>query len=179
MRNRSTLSSVAVLLLLLAACHGDSNKAPDPGSSAQSKTAAPVQRGPTPEALTAGMVEAVTVGKSSVPVDVKFDLTARPEVGQKLDIVIALMPKVAGSAAIQAAGSDGLQLAPGIGKFDLAAVEPTKAYRVTVAATPSAEGVQFLGLDVFLTHDATTEKRSFAVPVIVTTRDGDAPATVH
>ncbi len=162
-------------LVLLAGCHGDSNKAPDPNASSQPKVAAPVKRGPTQEELTAGMVEAVTLDKSTVPVDVKFDLAERPSVGQSLGIVIALMPKVAGAATVAVSGSDGLQLAPDSAKIDLPSVEPTQAYRITITATPTAEGVQLLGLNVTLTHDNTTESRSFSVPLIVAT--GDAAST--
>ena len=54
-------------VLLLAACHGDSSQAPQPKLARPAKTPAAVKRGPTPEELTAGMVEAVTLGKSSGP----------------------------------------------------------------------------------------------------------------
>jgi len=163
------------VLLLLAACHGDSNKGAESNASSRPKGTTPLRRGPTQEELTAGMVEAVTLGKSTVPVDVKFDLAERPAVGQSLDIVIALVPKVAGSAAVAVSGSDGLQLVPGSGKIDIPAIEPTQAYRMTITVTPTAEGVQLLGLNVTLTHDSMTESRSFSVPVIVAT--GDAAAS--
>jgi hypothetical protein len=163
-------------MLLLAACHGDSNQAPQVSVAQQAKTQAAVKHGPTPDELTTGMVEAVTLDKSAVPVDVKFDLPERPVMGHPLEIVIAVMPHVAGSAALQITGSDGLQLAPGVGTVQIPAVEPTQAYRVTIATTPTAEGVQLLGLSVSLTHDDTTETRSFSVPVIVA--PGDAAATI-
>ena len=162
-------------VLLLAACHGDSSQAPQPKLAAPAKAPAAVKRGPTPEELTAGMVEAATLGKSTVPVAVKFDLSERPAVGQPLEIVIAILPQIAGSVTLQVSGSDGLQLAPGVGAIQIPSVEPTQAYRVTVATTPTADGVQLLGLDVSVTHDDTTETRSFAVPVIVAA-SGEAAA---
>jgi hypothetical protein len=116
------------------------------------------------------MVEAVTIGKSTVPVALKFDLPGRPTVGQPLEIVIAILPQITGSATLQVTGSDGLQVAPGVGTIEIPSVEPTQAYRVSIATTPTAEGVQLLGLNVSVTHDDTTEVRSFLVPVIVSTR---------
>jgi len=167
MRKERILPLFAVLLL--AACHGDTHQAPQPKRAPQAKTPAAVKRGPTPEELTAGMVEAVTLDKSTVPVAVKFDLSERPLVGQPLEIVIAIMPQIAGSATLQVTGSDGLQLAPGVGTIQIPSVEPTQAYRVTIATTPTADGTQLLGLNVSLSHDDITETRSFSVPVIVAT----------
>jgi hypothetical protein len=153
---------------LLAACHGDSGQAlvVDP---AQNKSApAAVRRGPTPGELTAGMVEAATIGKSTVPVALKFDLSARPVVGQPLDVVVAVMPQIAAdSAVLLVTGSDGLQVAADGGSTDMPAVEPTQVYRHNIKMIPTAEGVQVLNVGVSLKHDEITETRAFALPVIV------------
>ena len=156
--------------LLLAACHGhDSNQAPETGvNKLPTKAPVPAKRGPTPEELTAGMVEAVAVGKSSVPVALKFDLPTRPEVGQPLEIVLGVLPQEpAGAASLKVNGSEALQPAPGNAVIEVGAVDPTEAYRVTVTVTPTAEGVQFLGVDVSLRRDDATDTRSFSIPIIV------------
>jgi hypothetical protein len=156
--------------LLLAGCHGsDPSESPVAGVN-KLPNKAPVQpkRGPTPEELTAGMVEAVGVGKSSVPVSLKFDLPTRPEVGQPLEIVLGLLPQEAAAAAsVKVTGSDGLRPAPGSEVVEVGAVDPAEAYRVTVTVTPTVEGVQFLAVDVSLSHDDVTDTRSFSLPVIV------------
>jgi hypothetical protein len=156
--------------LLLAGCHGsDSNQAPTTGVS-KLPTKAPVaaKTGPTPEELTAGMVEAVGVGKSSVPVALKFDLPTRPEVGQPLEIVLGVLPhEPASAASLKVSGSEGLQPAPGNTVVEVGAVDPAEAYRVTVMVTPTAEGVQFLAVEVGLKHDDVTDARSFSIPIIV------------
>jgi hypothetical protein len=154
-------------LLLLAACHGDSSQAPEPTLAAHSKKPAAVKRGPTPDELTAGMVEAVTIGKSTVPITVKFELHERPVVGRPLDVIIAVLPQVTGAATLQVTGSAGLQLAPGAETVKIPSIESAQAYRVTISTTPTADGVQGLGINVSVTHDDTTEARSFSVPVIV------------
>ena len=166
MRKGSILPLCAAALL--TACHGDSGQAPaaDPGQ--HKSAAAAVRRGPTPDELTAGMVEAVTVGKSTVPVALKFDLSSRPVVGQPLDVVLAVMPQIAAdSAVLLVTGSDGLKLAPDGGPVDMPSVEPTQVYRHSIKMIPTAEGVQLLDLEVSLKHDEITETRAFALPVIV------------
>jgi len=167
-------------VLLLAACHGsDSNQTPTAGPNKPAANApAQPKRGRTPEELTAGMVEAVSVGKSSVPVTLKFDIPTRPEIGQPLDIVLAVLPKeAAANASLTVKGSDGLQVGNGV--VEVGAVDPTEAYRTSVAVTPTTEGVQFLAVDVSLKHDDVTDTRSFSLPVIVQAPAEPASAAKH
>ncbi len=158
--------------LLLAACHGESNETPVAHAAPQLNGAQSVKRGPSPEELTAGMVEAVTMGKSAVPVAVKFDLPQKPVAGQPVDITIAVMPQVeADPATVVVAGSDALVLAPDSGPIEIPAVEPSQVYRHNIKLTPTTEGVQLLDLSVTLKHDEIVETREFAVPLIVAAAD--------
>ena len=153
---------------LLASCNNDSSHFSATTALPHPKLPAPAKSGPTAAELTAGMVEAVTIGKSTVPVAVKFDLAARPILGQPLDIAIALLPQIeANSAAVQVSGSEGLKLAPGDGSTQIPSVDPTQAYRLKLTVTPTADGVHLLNLSVSLNHDDIAETRTFAIPVIV------------
>lgn len=164
-----------VALLLLAGCHGDSGGAPAADVTPHAKRPPAVKRGPTPEELTAGMVEAVTMGKSTVPVTVKFDLPQKPTAGQPAEVTIAVMPQIeADPATLVVTGSDALVLAPGSGPIDIPAVEPTQVYRHNIQLTPTAEGVQLLALSVSLKHDEIIETRQFSVPIIVAPGDSAA-----
>jgi len=155
-------------VLLMAGCHGDSDSTAQATFSKPSKKGPPpVRRGPSPEELTAGMVEAVPLGKTTVPVGVKFDLPARPTVGRPIDVVIALLPQVIGSATLQVTATEGLQLAPEAATINIPSIEPTQAYRVSIATTPTHEGVEVLSVNVSVSHDDATEARTFSVPVIV------------
>jgi hypothetical protein len=166
-----TLALVAAVLL--AACHGEPKQAPA-AAPAPAAVAPVVKRGPTPEELTAGMVEAVTVGKSTAPVAVKFDLPQRPSVGKRFEIVIAVLPQIAASSAVvQVTGSDGLQLAPNVAPIELPALDPTQVYRLSIPVTPTADGVHLLGLSVSLKQDDFAESRSFSVPIIVAPGGGN------
>ena len=162
-----------VAAVLLAACHGESKQAPAV-TAAPAAVAPVVKRGPTPEELTAGMVEAVTIGKSTAAVAVKFDLPQRPSVGRRFDVVIAVLPQIAASSAmVQVVGSEGLQLAPNFAPIEIPSLDPTQVYRLSIPVTPTADGVHLLGLSVSLKQDDLAESRSFSVPIIVAPGGGD------
>jgi hypothetical protein len=172
-------SLLTSIVLMLAACHGDSGSTPATTATPHVKKAPTVKPGPTPQELTAGMVEAVALGKSSVPLSVKFDLPHRPTVGQPLDVVVALLPQAIGAASVAVTSSEGLQLAPEMRHIDIPAVEPSQAYRMTIPLTPTADGVQLLNLEISLSHDDSTDTRSFSVPVIVYSAADELAAAKH
>jgi hypothetical protein len=164
--------SVRVLLLsavaVLSACNKDSGS-PASTPAAQVRPKAPVvaKRGPTAAEQTAGMVEAATQGKSQVPVELKFDLSQKPKVGQTLEINLALISQISASpATIQVNPADGLSLAAGAAQFDIPAEEAGEVYRQTVNITPNAEGVLLVGVTVLLKHDEITDQRAFSIPII-------------
>jgi len=162
-----------VAAVLLAGCNGESKQAPAV-TVAPAAVAPPIKRGPTPEELTAGMVEAVTIGKSTAPVAVKFDLPQRPSVGKRFEIVIAVLPQIAASSAmVQVSSSEGLQLAPNTTPIEIPSLDPAQVYRLNIPLTPTADGVHLLGLSVSLKEDDVTESRSFSVPIIVASGGGD------
>jgi len=162
---------------LLAACQRQTAATPaaTPAVNAANTVAPPP--GPTAAEQTAGMVEAVTVGKSTVPVAVKFDLSARPTVGQPLQVSLAVLPRIGADPAVLAVDdSAALQLAPGSAPIEIPAVQPGQVYRQTVTVTPTVDGVLLLGVQVSLKHDEISETRTFSVPVIVAPATGAAPA---
>jgi hypothetical protein len=167
-------------VVLFAGCHGDTSAAPQVSSIPRVKAPPAAKRGPTPEELTAGMVEAVTMGKSTVPVAVKFDLPERPVVGQPAEVVVAVMPQISADMAVLTVKAPaGLPLADAAPPIEMPSVEPTQVYRHNVKIMPNTEGVQLLELDVAMKHDDVTETRVFAVPLIVSPAAAPAPATKH
>jgi hypothetical protein len=149
-----------------SACHKDS----PPPAAPKPHVSVPVaaKKGPSVAELTAGMVEAVSQGKSILPVELKFDLKQRPTPGQALDVDIAVIPRIDASAAdIQVTGGDGLTVAPGTNQFNLPVVESGQVYRQNVKVTPTTDGVLLLSLTITLKHDEMTESRAFSIPLIV------------
>jgi len=156
-------------MLAVAACNRDSasTAAPKPVSHIKPKAAAPAAPPATAAEQTAGMVEAAGQGKSSVPVELKFDIAQRPKVGQPLDIDLALIAQITASpATIQVSGADDVSVAPGTKQFDIASEEAGEVYRHTVNVTPNAEGVVLVSVTVLLKHDEVVDQRVFSIPII-------------
>jgi hypothetical protein len=154
--------------LLLAGCSQDSAPTPVVKTTPSAKSApAPVKKGPTAEELTTGMVQAAGLGKSPMPVEVKFDLGSRPKLGQPLEINLALIPQASGGpATVAVSATDGFDAVDG-GKFDVPDVESGEVYRHTIHLTPKAEGVLIVAFNVSLKHDDVTDAKDFNIPVIV------------
>ena len=154
--------------MTLSACHRDAGGAAG-NAAAQVKPKAPVipKSGPTVAEQTANMVDASAQGKSQLPVQLKFELTQRPKVGQALDINLALIPEIdASPAIIKVAGGDGLTVGSAAAEFAIAAATAGEIYRQTVNITPAAEGVLILAVTVSLKHDEVTDLKTFSVPLI-------------
>ncbi len=153
-------------LVVLAACHRESGKAPvaapKPRAGALKAAAGESQQS------TAGMVEAVTQGRSQAPVALKFDLPQRPVQGQPLEVVVALVPQIAANlASVQVTGSDGLALEEADQQFQFPGVEASQVYRRSIKVTPASEGLYLLTLSVSLQHDQIADARVFSVPILV------------
>jgi hypothetical protein len=167
------MTSLQVLLLcavaLLSACNRDTGSAPAANAAAPAKPKAPVpvKSGPTAAQQTAGMVQAASLGKFQVPVELKFDLGGRPKVGQMLEINLALITQIPASpATIQASNADGLTIVPGTNVFNIPSAEAGEVYRHTLNVTPNAEGVLLVGVTVLLKHDDVTDQQTFSIPII-------------
>jgi hypothetical protein len=155
-------------LAALTACHRNSGTTPVAKSAAHVKAPVAPPPGQTVREQTAAMVEAATVGKSQVPVSLKFEVLQRPVQGQPLEIAIALLPHIpAHPATIEVTGSETLQIGAGENQIEFAEVEPEQVYRHSIKLTPTAEGVFLVTLNVSLKHDQMADSRVFSVPIIV------------
>ena len=173
MAGEKMMASAKVLLLcaavVVAACSKDPGSAAPAHPATQIKPRAPAapRPGATAAEQTAGMVQAAAQGKSQVPVELKYDITQRPKVGQPLDIDLALVAQIAASpASIQVTGADDVSVAPSPNQFDIPLEEAGEVYRETIHVTPNAEGVVLLGVTVVLKHDEIVDQRVFSIPII-------------
>ncbi|HTV95058.1 MAG TPA: hypothetical protein VME42_03630 [Steroidobacteraceae bacterium] len=183
---RLRLRRLAILLGALgalAACHRQSSPSQPakPSPRIGHRVAAPA--GPSAQQQTSDMVEAVTEGKSQAPIGLKFDLRQRPTEGEPLEVVIALLPQVAGSpATIEVSASEGLTLAPEEARFQFQSVEAAQVYRHGIKVIPTAQGLVLLTFSVSLQHDQSSDTRVFSVPILVGAAPGSsaaAPAAAH
>lgn len=165
-----SIAAAACLSGLLLAC-GD--EAPDAdatqagGTPKQAATPKPSAAAAAAEA-TRGMVSGVTnTSKPGAPVDLKFELKARPEAGQPLPIEIALVPRVA-SESLRATfiATDGLTVHSG-GPAEYAKAQAAAVYRHTLTVVPREDGVYYLSAIVLMDMPNGPEARTFSIPVIV------------
>lgn len=173
---RLGLLAIGVVALLLSACHRDaSQKAKAPAVPKRHTAAPPVQQ--TPAQQTAGMVEAVSEGKSQAPVALKFELPERPVAGQPITLALAILPQAAAAPlVIEVSPTSAVDVAEADRRFEFAAVDPQQVYRRRISLTAASEGVQIVSLRVSMKHDEVTDTRAFAVPLIVAPAGASASA---
>jgi hypothetical protein len=165
---RYTRFPALTLMLVLTACGRDPNPPDDAVRPAPRKAQSAPKRGPTVESQTAGMVTAVTLGKSTVPIDLKFALENRPALARPLAIEFALLPKIAADlVTLQTVDPDGFDLPDGGGQFEMPEVVPGVAYPGSLTVTPSKRGIVVVNLNLSVKHDEIVETRSFSVPILV------------
>jgi len=88
---RNDFWAAATLAVLLAALNGCGKTEHTDSATAPARHAAKVSQGAAALAL-ANMVSAVGTGKPYADIELKFDLRARPVVGEPVDIDLALIP---------------------------------------------------------------------------------------
>jgi hypothetical protein len=160
--------AVVCLAVLAAACGGNSTpSSATPSSSAAKAPSAAKKRAATDDQMGA-MVGAVGLGKSTLPVLVKFELKSRPKANEALPIDIAVTPQIAAdSLVVQVMPSDGLNTSAVGPDLAVGPVDAGGVYRQSFSVTPGQTGILLLGLNVSLKHDEITESRVFSVPVFI------------
>ncbi|HEY6921867.1 MAG TPA: hypothetical protein VI653_00240 [Steroidobacteraceae bacterium] len=159
--------AMMVGLGLVAGC-GSSSGSGHESAAAKTKKAATHARD-TDERATADMVAGVTPSKAGPPVALKFELRGQPEVGQPLDVDIAVLP---GAPAINRIygkfqGGEGLDLIDGV---ELPAIDKPaegSVIRHVVRVLPKQDGIFTMSatVSVDLADDSIT--RTYSIPVIV------------
>ena len=159
-------ASILVLSAMAVGCDSAGDAAGQDGTPAGTSVRKPAK---DPEAirLAANMVSAVSAGDGAGPVDVKFELMQRPEVGKPVDISLALVPTASLERLYaQFQAGDGLEIVKGgeMGQLVRPAAGAAIAHLLTVI--PRRDGI-FTILAVVLTDTATESvSRNFSIPVI-------------
>jgi hypothetical protein len=106
-------------LLALAGCGGKSEDAGfKPRAKAKPAASTPKTDGSVEE--DSRLATAVASGKTSAPVDLKYDLAAKPAVGQPFEIELVFQPRLpADTLEVEVSGMSGLSVAqPSMFKFE-------------------------------------------------------------
>jgi hypothetical protein len=129
---------------------------------------------PTQAAEDARLANAVVSGKTSAPVDLKYDLGAKPEAGKPFTIELNFLARLpADTLEVEITGMPGLSVAEqGTFKFDKVVVGTPYVQKVTAQA--DADGTYYISIVAKMITQVQTEIRTFSVPVVV----GTTPAVV-
>jgi hypothetical protein len=175
------MSSLQIRVLVLLGCvalcaacgrHAPADKAQAPAAK-QNKAGASIKP-PDENTLedaekkTADMVHGVSPGKATAPVDLKFSLTAKPELGAPLAIDIALLATgVSDSMALSVQASDGLDVDPTTSVSTFPKSQVGSLYRHQIKVTPRADGVYYVNVLVTTAVTGGPQTRSFSIPLLV------------
>ena len=166
------LTGVLLLTTLLAACGPSEEEQAAAAADAARRAAAAAKANAAKKAAaadpTANMARAVVVGKSQAVVDLKYEIAAKPLVGEAVEIDLALLPSIAGdsmSLNIAPAGTgltlDG-DLAPSTNE-----VKVGQPWHVNLIAHAAKPEVYYFTVAVDHYSAGIRSTRNFAIPIIV------------
>jgi hypothetical protein len=114
------------------------------------------------------MVAAVSSAKAGPPVEMKFALLTRPEVGQVMDLDVAVVPRapVPESLSVSFQVADGLDIVGGSQLERVDKLEDGTPIRHVVKILPKRDGVFALTAVVSFVEANQDWSRTFSIPVI-------------
>jgi hypothetical protein len=113
------------------------------------------------------MANAVVTGKTTAPVDLKYDLLAKPAVGQPFEIELVFLPRLpADSLEVEVTGIPGLTIVSG-GAVRFEAVAAGERYSAKVLARADASGIYYANVVARLATQVQTEARTFSIPIAI------------
>lgn len=153
----------------LAACGsgGQPGTATAANSQARKQPKAVVSTKPGERDL-ADMVSAVSAAKGGPPVELKFALPTRPEVGQVMDLEVAVVPRapVPDSLSVSFQVSEGLDIVAGSQLERVDGLADSTPIRHVVKILPKRDGVFALTAVVSFAMGNQDWSRTFSIPVI-------------
>jgi hypothetical protein len=175
---RLALTAAAALLAgtLVAGCGGGGDSDAGDDAAAAAKPARPDNAaGANPPANAADkqsrLAEAVVDGKTTAPVDMKYDLLAKPAPGQPFELELTFETRLpADSLDIVLTEAPGLTIV-GERTATFAPVEGGQTYTSKVLVQGDTAGLYYVGIVANMVTAVQTETRAFAVPIVV----GDPP----
>ncbi|MGH8285404.1 MAG: hypothetical protein ACRETT_06520 [Steroidobacteraceae bacterium] len=152
----------APLAIFLACSPGTGEGEPSTSKPSAGTVAKPAKKDPL-----ADMVSAVSGGRASGPVELKFALAERPQVGQPLEVEIAVLPvSVLDRVAANFQVGAGLELRSG-GQMP-AVNKPERgvplSHRLTIV--PLRDGIFFISAVVLADSPELSLTRTFSIPII-------------
>lgn len=162
-------TSIAALAALLVACGGGGEEEPKkaPVKKVAKQTQAETKAETTAAADEMRLANAVVTGKTTAPVDLKFDVPAKPGVGQPFVVELVFTPRLpADVLEVEVTGNPGLVLVDG-GTARFENVQAGGRHVLQVQARADTAGLYYLSVVARMVNKVQTEARTFSVPVAV------------
>jgi hypothetical protein len=153
-------------VLALAAC-GSSDPSSSGPTKAKSGKAHKSAAKPGEEALT-DMVAAVSASKPGPPVEMKFVLTSRPEVGQIVDVDVAVVPldPVPDDLAVSFQAVEGIEVVEGSQIEKVEKLAGGSPIRHVVKLLPKRDGIFAMTATVSFSQSNQSFTRTFTIPMV-------------
>jgi len=164
----SRVVAIVALAGLLAAC-GRGEQDETAATNAPAEAGAPAGAAPAPAESPEDkrMANAVVTGKTSAPVDLKYDVLAKPAVGQPFEIELVFLPRMpADSLEVEVTGIPGLTVVSG-GAVRFEGVAAGERYAAKVLARADASGIYYVNVVARLTTQIQSEARTFSIPIAI------------
>ncbi|MCJ7453229.1 MAG: hypothetical protein MUO39_12250 [Steroidobacteraceae bacterium] len=163
--------ALSLAAAIAAGCGGKSEE--EVAAKAASATAAAKQAAERAEPVLAGddrLANAVVVtSKSAAPVDLKYDITTKPAVGQPFEVDLTFLPRLgAESMDVEISAVEGLTLV-GDGAIRFENVQAGERYTSKVLAHSDVAGMYYIGVSAKMTTKVQAEVRGFSIPVLIGT----------
>ena len=158
--------AVVALAAVLAACgRGEEEQAASAPAAAGAPAGGAAAPAESPDDKR--MANAVVTGKTTAPVDLKYDVLAKPDVGQPFEIELAFSPRLPADALeVEVTGIPGLTVVSG-GATRFEGVTAGERYVAKALVQAGAPGIYYANVIAKMITQVQTEARTFSVPVVV------------
>ena len=155
------LACAAICALSACSLRGNAASQPTVAASAAKRAAHPAAAHGT------DMVAAVSSGKSSLPVDVKFELRQRPEVGQPAELDLLVIPSGQLDRLLTSFhAQDGVAIRSGAAPSVQDRPEPGVPIAHTLTIVPQQDGIFYVDATVLADWGGESIGHTFIIPVI-------------
>lgn len=169
------LSVIAVLLAcaVVAACNRGTNEAATP--AATTSVVKPKQSKAAQNPL-ANMIKAVPVAAGEQPVELRFELAARPEVGQAVEVKLNLLGLAdASDMHLTITAAPGLDVLSGAqANFTSLKVGESLSHQLSVRSKDA--GIFIADVQLMATINGAMQTLNYSIPVAIVTPDAPAAA---
>ena len=169
-----TAATTLLVIALVTACGGgrDEQAAAAKGEKAKADKTATAARPANADEKHERLATAVVDSKTTAPIDMQYDLLAKPELGQPFEVEMTFSARLpADKLEVEITEAPGLTIV-GEKTAAFAPVERGQSYASKVLVKGDNPGLYYLGVIARMSTKVQTETRAFAIPVVI----GDPPS---